>query len=149
MKSEIQRAGINRRNARWRQNHPEYYQNIGNKYKDNPEYKWNQAEYQRRDEVKQRAWVARLNLKIEILSHYGLEGKLQCCWTGCEIDDIDLLTLDHLNNDGAKDRKGGDFYRKVRAAGFQALYQTLCWNHQWKKRSLLLKEKFKWQSEHF
>jgi hypothetical protein len=79
--------------------------------------------------------------KEEALSHYGKNGVMQCCWDGCEITDPDMLTLDHIENDGAEHRGGGrscgttgvDMYRRLRAAGWPAGLQTLCWNHQWKK----------------
>jgi hypothetical protein len=49
-----------------------------------------------------------------------------------------MLSLDHVNNDGAKDRvgnlKGGyAFYRWLKTHGFPGEFQTLCHNHQWKK----------------
>jgi hypothetical protein len=78
-------------------------------------------------------------LKAEVLSHYGPEGKLGCCWSRCGVRDIDILTLDHVNNDGAAHRKkvkGMTSYRLygwIKAQGFPEGFQTLCWNHQWKK----------------
>jgi len=47
---------------------------------------------------------ARASLKLEVLSHYG-HGKLQCAWPGCNVVDVDMLSLDHINNDGGKERK--------------------------------------------
>jgi len=78
-------------------------------------------------------------LKVAALKHYGKGGEHICCWDGCEIDDLDMLTLDHINNDGAKHRgrgkgwTGADAYRKLAKAGWPDGFQTLCWNHQWKK----------------
>lgn len=84
-----------------------------------------------------------LKLKCEVLSHYGPEGRLQCAWPNCGITDIDMLTLDHLANDGARERrevrgvsKGGAGkiqYERVKRQQFPAGYQTLCCNHQSKK----------------
>jgi len=31
-----------------------------------------------------------MSLKEEVLTHYGRDGKLQCCWEGCEITDLDM-----------------------------------------------------------
>ena len=77
------------------------------------------------------------NRKIEVLTHYGKDGTLQCCGEGCQVVDIDMLTLDHKNNDGARHRKemGGaiNIYTSIRKLGFPEGFQTLCWNHQWKK----------------
>lgn len=86
----------------------------------------------------------RVEVRIQTLTHYGFEGKLQCCWPDCLVTDIDLLTLDHINNDGAQHRKnnhnrGVSLYAKLIAANFPEGYQTLCWNHQWKKELIRLR----------
>lgn len=80
--------------------------------------------------------------KILVFSHYGVDSKAKCCWKGCEIVDIDMLTLDHINDDGAKERRENHhhsgFYGwlKLKNSNFPSGYQTLCWNHQWKKEIL-------------
>lgn len=91
-------------------------------------------------------------LKNMVLSHYGPENCLRCNWVGCEVVDLDLLTIDHVNNDGAKHRRelkslneskgrwrGGDFYAWLLKNNLPDGFQTLCWNHQWKKRLLHLR----------
>jgi hypothetical protein len=86
----------------------------------------------------------RWQLKLDVLSHYGPNGKLQCSWPGCSVDDIDVLTLDHINNDGCKDRKNRpgpiQVYRHCRNAGYPEGYQTLCSNHNLKKEVLRRRE---------
>jgi hypothetical protein len=84
------------------------------------------------------AWNARL--KAEVLAHYGKDSKLQCVWPECEVTDPDMLTLDHIDNDGAKRRKlepshvTSPVLRSfLKTSGFPSGYQTLCHNHQWKK----------------
>jgi hypothetical protein len=77
-------------------------------------------------------------LKTRVYSHYGPNGMCQCCWEGCAIQDLDMLSLDHINNDGAEERKSGrgsgrSLYLKLEKAGFPEGFQTLCHNHQWKK----------------
>ena len=76
-------------------------------------------------------------IKLDVLSHYGKDGQLKCCWSGCEVDDPDMLSLDHLNNDGAKDRAQGKagikHYRMLKKENYPDGFQTLCHNHQWKK----------------
>lgn len=84
-----------------------------------------------------------LGIKIEVLTHYGKEGQLKCCWPGCDVIDSDMLSLDHINNDGFGHRKelgtgkrpiqGNAFYRKARKLGYPEGLQTLCHNHQMKK----------------
>jgi hypothetical protein len=93
-------------------------------------------------------------IKNEALAHYGKNRKLQCSWESCEIIDVDMLTLDHINDDGAQKRKikgqeggGRRLYARLRKAGWPPGYQTLCANHQmkkyiaWCKRTLAGKKK--------
>jgi hypothetical protein len=89
-------------------------------------------------------------IKIEVLTHYGKDGQLKCCWPDCNITDIDMLSLDHINNDGAGHRKeistgkrpiqGNAFYRKTIKLGYPEGLQTLCCNHQMKKEIIRRKE---------
>lgn len=82
--------------------------------------------------------------KKETLTHYGKSGKLQCCWKGCTVCDVDMLTLDHVNNDGAKHilpghkkrLTGVSLYMWTRREGYPKGFQTLCGNHQLKKEFL-------------
>ena len=76
--------------------------------------------------------------KIKVLTHYSPNGVLECCYKGCTVCDPDMLTLDHINNDGASDRKstGTSTYIQVEKRGFPEGFQTLCCNHQWKKEVL-------------
>jgi hypothetical protein len=86
------------------------------------------------------------NIKTEVLSHYGLDGKLQCCWSDCKVIDIDMLTLDHIENDGAAHRKGytrsgrgggSKLYDLLIREGFPEGFQTLCANHNLKKHLMI------------
>lgn len=83
----------------------------------------------------------RERLKFEVLSHYSPNGVLGCCWEGCIVTDIDMLSLDHINDDGNTHldkygkRMGGTFlYRWAKANGYPDFLQTLCMNHQQKKK---------------
>lgn len=87
-------------------------------------------------------WAREYNLqsKIDCLSHYGLNGGLQCAWPGCDVVDIDVLTLDHKKDNGAEERRsagncrgGVQFYQQLRKRNWPVGYQTLCCNHQMKK----------------
>jgi hypothetical protein len=81
-------------------------------------------------------------IKLEVLTHYGKNGQLLCCWNGCTITDVDMLSIDHVNNDGNIDRKSGwtgsgrRLYAKLKKQNYPDGYQTLCHNHQWKKEIL-------------
>ena len=80
--------------------------------------------------------------KLETLTHYGKDGRLECCWKGCQISDIDMLTLDHINDDGQEHRNtsgtrrlsGDALYIWARKNSYPDIFQTLCSNHQLKKR---------------
>ena len=70
-------------------------------------------------------------LKQVVLNHYG---QVCNCACGCGITKFRWLTIDHKNNDGAKQRKekrshcGQAEYRRIIKAGFPSDLQVLCWN---------------------
>lgn len=74
----------------------------------------------------------RRKLRIQTLIEYG--GKC----VRCSIDDMDVLDIDHIYNDGAKDRKKNLFaynlYRELKKQGYpKDRHQILCKNCNWKK----------------
>jgi hypothetical protein len=77
-------------------------------------------------------------LKRKILLKYSQENFVECCGEGCSVSDPDMLSIDHVNNDGYKERKitggGSKMYYWLLKHDFPSGYQTLCFNHQWKKR---------------
>jgi hypothetical protein len=83
-------------------------------------------------------------VKLEVLSHYGKDGRLECCWPECTINDPDMLSIDHVNNNGKADRKsngsGVIFYRHLQSISYPEGYQTLCLNHQFKKELMRRRE---------
>ncbi len=79
-------------------------------------------------------------IKIETLTYYG-DGKLQCTWSGCNVSDLDCLTLDHVKNNGRDHRAKGfptgvPAMRCLRKLEYPNGFQTLCANHQLKKEIL-------------
>jgi hypothetical protein len=75
--------------------------------------------------------------KLRALSLCGPEGKLQCSWPECVVIDPDMLTLDHIEDDGYErrlkgERKGLKLYSAV-CKGLVTGLQTLCANHNLKK----------------
>lgn len=68
---------------------------------------------------------ARRRLREIVINGYG--ARCNCC--GETI--FQFLTLDHVNNDGAAERKqhhGEEIYKKVARLGFPSNYQVLCYN---------------------
>ncbi len=83
--------------------------------------------------------IRRLEIKIKVLSHYGLNHTLHCCWPGCDVVDIDILCLDHVKDNGSEQRKtlpGSTLYEYLVRYDFPEGYQTLCANHNLKKEIL-------------
>ncbi len=101
-------------------------------------------EYRARNRAKLRQLNNQYNVQVksDVLSHYGKDGTLCCCWPGCTECDPDILTLDHVENNGATHRKeiggltGMRMYPKLRKANYPPGFQTLCANHQLKKEIL-------------
>ncbi len=76
-------------------------------------------------------------LKKEVLSHYCQPDSPNCVM--CGENRLPCLTLDHINDDGAKERKelnmyGSNFYLWVKRNRYPERYQVLCWNCQYIKR---------------
>ena len=94
--------------------------------------------YSKTPEARERQRASRQALKKKVLAHYGPGGRLNCCWPECVIDDVDMLTLDHVNNDGAAHRKEikSRIYNWIVKNNYPDGFQTLCGNHQMKKEFL-------------
>lgn len=121
--STPQREHWRRHSAKWRKNHPGKVKEIRKSNMSS-----NRAYQQKRRDT----------LRIEVLTHYGPAHQLCCSWADCHISDPDMLVLDHIANDGAKQRKvlglrGWNFYAYLKRLMFPAGFQTLCCNHNHKK----------------
>jgi hypothetical protein len=99
--------------------------------------------------IKQNALRAaeKVSLKAEVFSHFCKDGIIKCANPyhvhDCMIvDDLDILTLDHINGDGYKEprgtsgsRGGISFYRQIKIDGYiRDDLQVLCPSCQMKKR---------------
>ena len=76
----------------------------------------------------------RQNLKFQVISHYSND-KIKC--VQCGFGDIRALEVDHIDNNGAEERKrlfgsrmcaGTTFYRWLRQNNYPEGYQILCAN---------------------
>jgi hypothetical protein len=73
-------------------------------------------------------------LKTIVYNHYGQH----CVWEGCDVTDIDMLSIDHILGNGAEHRRmigsgGIQFYKWIIKHNFPPDFQVLCRNHQAKK----------------
>jgi len=79
---------------------------------------------------------SRLKLKTKVFVHY-CGGKIQC---KCGVNDLYLLTIDHINGGGNEHRKqigrktGYNFYRWLKNNNYPDGFQVLCFNCQYRKR---------------
>lgn len=82
-----------------------------------------------KDKVKISDEALRLRYTSMIFNHYG--NKCNCCGE----NNIMFLTVDHINNDGYKEKRssgsrytGRNLYKKIIDSGFPNTYQILCMN---------------------
>lgn len=100
--------------------------------------------------VRESGYLKRIENKLLVLTRYGKNGQLLCCWPDCPITDVDMLSIDHIENNGAHHRKnmtgdpsygaGAPFYSRLIREEFPEGYQTLCLNHQFKKELMRKRE---------
>jgi len=110
-----------------------------------------------REKIRIMKYAGRLRLKHEVLSHYS--SGTPCC-SRCGETDVDMLVLDHINDDGAEQRKelgvagrgvkngwrgGHETYKKM---GFPEGLQVLCANCNTKKE-IVRKREQKTGTEHY
>lgn len=86
------------------------------------------------------------NLKLTCFKHYSGSDVPMCSDPTCNVMDIDMLTIDHINGNGGKHRReikvktGMYFYRWLKENDYPVGYQVLCWNHNIKRHYISLKE---------
>ena len=109
-----------------------YWQKINDKH-----LKIKRKRYYKRWTKKLQIWQRnyRQNLKINVLTAYG-NGRCQCIC--CGEKELSFLSLDHIFNDGMKDKKkfGRGLYRYLEKEHFphKDRYQTLCMNCQFGRK---------------
>lgn len=97
------------------------------------------CEFQKRQEYMKRY---RISIKIRALEHYSVHRPVRC--SNCPIDDLRVLTLDHINGRsheltpskrGSGSVVGSSWYRRmVLHEAWEPDLQVLCQNCQWIKR---------------
>lgn len=140
---EDKRIKDRERCKKWRENNKDKMQT----YRSTPEYKAKHRENQnacRAADVN----IARTKgreynkkIKYEVLTRYsGIVGVPICAYPYCEIVDIDMLCVDHIDNNGNEHRRGikkvgggRAIYMWIKKNNFPSGFQVLCWNHNAKK----------------
>ena len=98
---------------------------------------WKQKRKGRNKELNQQE---RARLKHQVLTNYS-NGDFPKC-VSCGFKDVRALTIDHIFNNGAEERReimgnrlcaGTTFYRWLRKNDYPHGYQTLCFNCNWIK----------------
>jgi hypothetical protein len=99
--------------------------------------------YMHRNRDKARIWSTRVKNKVKtiVFSHYCDKGKITCQHCN-KVEDLRILSIDHINGNGNKHRKeigignkgGYNFYRWLKRNGYPEGFQVLCFNCQYRKR---------------
>ena len=104
-------------------------------WKNNPEFREKRLTWLRENKELVRKYTRNRNrrLRLEILQKYGgIPPKCKCC----DEKIYEFLAVDHINNDGYKERKsdksfgrgGTAMYLSLKRRGFPKGYQILCHN---------------------
>jgi hypothetical protein len=88
--------------------------------------------HEKKETIREKRQRKRRALARTVLAYYS-GGTCECVC--CGESEESFLTVDHIDNDGAKHRKElrRDFYTWLVAQGFPEGYQTLCRNCNWGK----------------
>lgn len=88
-----------------------------------------------REKNKEKVFQYQQKIRLEILNHYSKTPLPSCAC--CSERNIEFLTLDHIYNNGAEERKNGlegrNLFYYLRKNNFPDGYQVLCMNCNWAK----------------
>ncbi len=126
----------------YREAHKEESKEYGEKYRLDNKEKLNadsrQYHHKNREvllpQMRIRGKRLREDYKREAFTKYS-NGKIMC--KICHIEEIEFLTLDHINNEGAKHRKkikNGSIYKWLKKHDYPPICQVLCMNCNYAKR---------------
>lgn len=80
---------------------------------------------------KQRSKVRHLEAKVKVVKHY-TKGLMSCMCNGCDVHQLEFLTVNHINGGGQRDRKNfrgaRTFYEYLVKAVFPEGLNILCYN---------------------
>ena len=82
-------------------------------------------------------------LRLEVLAHYSLAEEPECI--RCGTNDIDVLQIDHIDNNGSQHRKiaghGVHLYLWFKRNGYPEGFQIMCANCNLKKKAEYMRER--------
>lgn len=99
---------------------------------------WQEYYAKHKEELKTKARYNNRRIKFSAL--YAYSGKANPYCARCEVNDLDVLTIDHINGGGNAHRRqlrvgsGTNFFYWLKRNGYPEGYQVLCWNCNVKKR---------------
>ena len=129
---------MNEKTAKAREYNKRYREKMGDEAFKAKRAEMNRAWIEKnRDQYNKSKSYYRFSLKVEAISHYS-DGTMCCTWCGYK-EDIDALTLDHIEDNGAEHRRelgcssrggnsGTTMYERLKALGWQPGLQVLCSN---------------------
>ena len=118
------REDMRRNRKRWQEKRGEDY--------------WKTFYIRHREELKAKTREWNHKIKLLALSAYSENGTPRCL--RCGVNDIDVLTIDHINGGGNEHRRqlrvgsGTHFFYWLRRNNYPSGFQVLCWNCNVKKR---------------
>jgi len=121
-------------NAKYREENKEKLRRYNQKY-----YQENRKKLIEKSIKRSKKWSQKI--KKEVLSHYSHKNYPVC--KKCGETDMRVLSIDHINGDGAKHRReifgenkksGRHFYKWLQENDYPDGFQVLCMNCQWIKR---------------
>jgi len=100
-------------------------------YKDKEKQRRYYREYYHNNKngIQEKVYEAGQKIRLEALQHYS-SAHPRCAH--CNEDDIDVLCIDHINDDGAECRRrhgmGSHLFRWLKSANYPKGFQVLCYN---------------------
>ena len=120
-------------NTRWRKLNPDRVRASAQRHDAKPETKEYKRRWAAKNREKLRARSKRIMFEIRQRVFNGYGGKCSCCGE----TERAFLSIDHVNNDGAKERRektgGYGFLSRIVKENFPPRYQILCFNCNWAK----------------
>lgn len=119
----------------WDRTHPAELKVIKDRWQNSPNGQVFRKNYrdENKDHTQGEQLRARLKLRASVLLKYAQGNHPGCI--NCGVSELAVLTLDHINCNGSKERNGmggGEYYRKLLKEPIDPTLRILCFNCNWK-----------------